>query len=336
MLRYLEVFYRHRLLLIAPVVIALVASIGLAVTRPRTYEATAQLWFDPLTSSQAALTGYVSPAEQAQGELRELLKTRSFCSLIGRNGPLASALLAGQGPNDPVAAITNFLRGVPSSAATSNPQALDDLLFETINRYTTLTVSGPQVVAISFDYSDPTVAAGTAQTMVDQFSDQLLGIRRSVAQASVDFYTGQLQTQQTEVAAADEAVRAYLVAHPDQRVPGALEDTQLVQLRRADDLARAHTQDLVQRLDTAKLDIAAAKQPGAAGFRVIDSPIVPYRSKGFVKSAALAAGGGLVAGLFLMLVGLLLLTAADDSVHRAQDVPEDLSRRVVGSVPRVR
>src|SRR4029077_19674934 len=53
MLRYLEVFYRHRLLLIAPIIIALLASVGFAVTRPRTYEATAQLWFDPLTASQA-------------------------------------------------------------------------------------------------------------------------------------------------------------------------------------------------------------------------------------------------------------------------------------------
>ena len=55
MLRYLEVFYRHRLLLIAPIIIALLASVGFAVTRPRTYEATAQLWFDPLTTSQAQL-----------------------------------------------------------------------------------------------------------------------------------------------------------------------------------------------------------------------------------------------------------------------------------------
>jgi uncharacterized protein involved in exopolysaccharide biosynthesis len=192
------------------------------------------------------------------------------------------------------------------------------------------------VIAISFDHSRPQVAAGTAQAIVDQFSDELLGIRRSQAQASVDFYTSQLQNQELEVAADDLAVNKYLQAHPSQRLVGALEDTQLTALKRADDLARTHYQDLVQNLDAAKLDIAAANQPGAAGFRVIDAPAIPYRPKGFVKAAALAAVGGLVAGLFLMFATLLLLTVLDTSVRRPQELPDELSRRVVGTVPRLR
>jgi uncharacterized protein involved in exopolysaccharide biosynthesis len=338
MLRYLEVFYRHRLLLIAPVIIALLASVGFATTRPRTYEATAQLWFDPLTSAQVAqLNGYISPADQATGELKELLKTRSFSSAVAHRGPLSAAMLSGAGAHaDPVSGFLNFLRGVPTLAPASNSQVLDDILMDTVNRNTTVVSSGPQIIAINFDYFNPGVAAGTAQAIVDQFSDELLGIRRTQAQASVDFYTGQLTTQQAEVATADVAVNKYLQAHPSQRLPGALEDTQLTALKRADDQARTHFMGLVEKLDAAKLDIAAAKQPGAAGFRVIDSPAIPYRPKGFVKSAALAAVGGLVAGLFLMLVTLLLLTALDTSVRRTEELPDELSRRVVGSVPRLR
>jgi len=337
MLRYLEVFYRHRLLLIAPIIIALLASVGFAVTRPRTYEATAQLWFDPLTTSQAQLNAYVSPADQATSELKELLKTHSFTTKVGRGGPLAAAMLSGPGASsDIVSSLLNFMRGVPTVAATSNPQVFDDILFDTVNRQTTVTSNGPEVIAINFDHSNPRVAAGTAQAIVDQFSNELLGIRRSQAQASVDFYTSQLQGQELEVAADDLAVNKYLQAHPSQRLVGALEDTQLTALKRADDLARTHYQDLVQNLDAAKLDIAAANQPGAAGFRVIDAPTVPYRPKGFVKAAALAAAGGLVAGLFLMLATLLLLTVLDTSVRRPQELPDELSRRVVGTVPRVR
>src|SRR5438270_3253236 len=119
MLRYLEVVYRYRLLLIAPVVIALIASVDFALTRPRTYEATAQLWFDPATSTQAAqLNGYVSPADLAAAELKELLKTRSFSAKVGHRGPLATHLLSGNGgPGDLVSNAINFVRGVPSSAA---------------------------------------------------------------------------------------------------------------------------------------------------------------------------------------------------------------------------
>src|SRR5437868_1516217 len=124
MLRYLEVFYRHRLLLIAPVVIALVASVGFALTRPRTYEATAQLWFDPVATSQAAqLNGYISPADQATAELKELLKTRSFSASVGHRGPLAASMLSGatrsQGPGS---ALLNFIRGVPTFDPSSNSQ----------------------------------------------------------------------------------------------------------------------------------------------------------------------------------------------------------------------
>ena len=338
MLRYLEVFYRYRLLLIAPVVIALIASVGFALTRPRTYEATAQLWFDPATLTQTAqLNGYVSPADQATAELKELLKTRSFSASVGHRGPLAASMLAGSNQSpDLVTTILNLVRGVPTLSASSNSQVLNDVLADTINRDTTVMSNGPEIIAINFDYPNPLVAAGTAQALVGQFSDELLGIRRSQAQASVDFYTGQLQSQQTQVAAADAAVNKYLQAHPDQRSPGALEDTQLTALKRTDDLARTHYEDFVQKLDAAKLDIAAADQPGAAGFRVIDSPTVPYRPKGFVKLAALAAVGGLVAGLFLMLATLLLLTALDTSVRRPQELPEELAQRVVGSIPRLR
>jgi uncharacterized protein involved in exopolysaccharide biosynthesis len=338
MLRYLEIFYRHRLLLIAPVVIAVIASVAFAVTRPRTYEATAQLWFDPVTSAQAAqLNGYISPADQAAAELKELLKTRSFDSRVGRRGPLASAMLGSTGGSPALSTrVLNVLRGVPTLEASANPQILDDFLVDAMNRYTTVTSVGPQILAINFDSSNPQVAAGTTTAIVDQLSDELLGNRRFQAQASVDFYTAQLQIQQVEVANGDAAVNKYLQAHPSQRLPGALEDIQLTALRRADDLARTHYQDLVQKLDAAKLEIAAAKEPGAAGFRVIDSAAIPYRPKGFVKSAALAAVGGLVAGLFLMLVTLLLLTALDTSVRRAEELPDELSRRVVGSVPRLR
>lgn len=338
MLRYLEIFYRHRLLLIAPVILALVASVGFALTRPRTYEATAQLWFDPVTSTQAAqANGYISPADQATAELKELLKTRSFSAGVGHRGPLAASMLAGASRSpDLLTTVLNVIRGVPTLSPSSDAQVLDDVLADTVNRNTTVVSNGPEIIAINYDYTNPQVAAGTAQALVAQFSDELLGIRRSQAQASVDFYTAQLKDQQAEITADDAAVNQYLQTHPSQRQPGALVDTQLSALERTDDLARTHYQDLVQQLDASKLEIAATNQPGAAGFRVVDAPAVPYRPKGFVRLALLAAVGGLAAGLLLMLVTLLLLTALDTSVRRPKELPEELARRVVGSIPRLR
>jgi uncharacterized protein involved in exopolysaccharide biosynthesis len=210
------------------------------------------------------------------------------------------------------------------------------LLVDTLSKKTVVITSGPQIVSISFDYQNSQVVAGTVTAMTDQFETEMISNRRNRAQAAVDFYKQQAQAQAIVLADADAKVFQYLQAHPGQRAPGAMEDVQLTSLRSNDGLARERYRDLLLKLDQAQVDIAAVNQQGASGFRVVDAPTVPYRSKGFLKSALLAGVGGLFAGLILFLIGLIALTATDTSARRPEEVETQLGKRVVGSIPRLR
>ncbi len=338
MLRYLETYYRHRLLLMNPLILAVAVSLGLVLIQPRTYEASAKVWFDPATTSSGAAPGtFITPADQGAAELKELLKTRSFCAKVGRRGPLASDLATtGSAVPDLGSRIIGVLRGT-QGLSLANPDVLDDLLYATLSGKTRVEAGGPEIVGISFDYSKAEVAAGTVQAILDQMSDELVGNRRAEAQAAFDFYKQQVKAEADALAAADANVFQYLQGHPSQRAPGAVEDVALTSLRYTDDLARERYRDLLLKFDQAQVDAAAVSQPGAAGFRVIDSPIVPYRPKGFIKAAAFAAIGGLLAGLVLTLVALMALTAADTSARRWEDLDgSQLGRRVIGAIPRIR
>ena len=330
MVRYLETFYRHRLLLLIPIVLTTAMSLILVATQPRTYESTAQLWFDASSSSN---TG-VLPADQGAAQLKEILKTRSFCSKVGSSSPLASDVAAKLKSSPDL--LTRALSSLGGGVSTADPAALEAALYDTINKKTVVTATGPEIVSITFDYSDPVIAAKTAQAIVDEFTSELLGGRRIQAQATLTFYDEQVKSQYAELAAADAAYYRYLQSHPAEQAPTTVPSVDLTALRRTDDLARTRYDSLLLKLDGARLDVAAVAQPGAAGFRVIDAPQVPYRSKGFLRSAAFGGAGGLGAGLFISLLALLALTAGDTSFHRPEELSADLGQRVVGAIPRVR
>jgi uncharacterized protein involved in exopolysaccharide biosynthesis len=340
MLTYLETFYRHRLLLVSPLILALIASLGLVLIQPRTYEATASLRFQPTVQDASDPTAMpalsnILPADQGTASLKELLKTRSFAAKVGRRGPLAADLVARDAGGDLASQLLHLFRGTGGSVP-SNPAALDDLLVTTLNQKVTVVSVGPQVVSTSFDYPDRKVAAATVQAIIDQLALTLTDMRRSRAQAAADFYKQRVETQAAEVTAADNALSEYLQAHPAQRAPGATPTPTQLSLQQSDDVVRQRYQDMLRRYDLAQADLAQASTAGAAGFDVVDPPTVPYRAKGFTKALALAGLGGLFAGILLSLFALMALTTTDTSAHRPEEVEAHLGRQVVGSVPRLR
>src|SRR5437879_13142651 len=95
--KYLETFFRHSRPLLGVVLAALTLSVGFAMMQPRTYEASARVWFQNNWfqsasivsatsqtgggSSQSGATaspGGTAPADVARGVFRELLRPRSL------------------------------------------------------------------------------------------------------------------------------------------------------------------------------------------------------------------------------------------------------------------
>jgi uncharacterized protein involved in exopolysaccharide biosynthesis len=320
-----------------PIVLAVTASVDYVALQPRMYEASAKMLFYT-TPTDVAPTGspysYATAAEQQAEVLIELLKTRSFVTAVGRRGPLADYLAAQTQPGGPMSLIRRVLHKVGLSFTPAPPQP-DDLVVEQLSRGVQVTPLPPQIVSVSFAAPDGRVAAGTVQAIVDEFSDELVSVRRSQAQAVVTFFEQQLAAQDKEGLAADAAVSRYLDTHPQQRSPGALPDPTLTALRRTADATRQQYNNLQYELDQARLDLAALSQPAATDFRLVDAPTVPPRPASLSKDLLRALVGGLGGGLFLSLAGLLVLTAADGTLRRPEDVRSALGLPLVGTVPRL-
>lgn len=303
MVRYLETFFRHRLLLVAPVLAALLVSVGLTLTHPRMYQASARVWFDASTiSGSTSWNPYTAPADAQAASLTELIQTRSFSRAVGQRGPLADYLArSNQAYTDPISKLVAFFTGSAGAGGTPD-QVLTDRVVAAISQNTVVTPIGPQILAVTFSAPSPTVAAGTAQAIVDEFFDETLTARRATAQAAVDFYQKQLAA--------------------------------LPKVLATDTLGRQHYDDLAQKLDAAQLELAADNQPSASGFRLIDRAEIPDRPVGIRKALLLAGVEGLAIGLAVSTLLLLLLTWADHTIRRPDELRAILDHDPAGVIPR--
>jgi uncharacterized protein involved in exopolysaccharide biosynthesis len=308
MVRYLEAFYRHRILLLAPIVLAVAASLGWTVAQPRLYEATARIWVDASstpTGQSASWNQYTAPSDAQAAVIKELLQTTSFSAKVGRRGPLAQYLENSPNAyNGTLSTITGPLYSLGSTPGPASTDQMDGMLASTLSNRANVIPVGPQVLSITFDAPNPVVAAGTARAIVDEFFDEMRALRNAAAQSTVDFYAAQVKNE-----------------------PKPSPNDALGQQRYA---------SLQDKLDAARLDLAAQTQPGAGGFRLIDAPAVPSQAKGLRKALLFAGIAGLVIGVSLALLALMLLTWSDTSLQMPEEVEKSLGRRVIGVVPRAR
>jgi uncharacterized protein involved in exopolysaccharide biosynthesis len=338
MVRYLETFYRHRLLVLAPLAICLVISLGIVAVQPRSFASTAKIWVDrPLLATSAPTNIYQTPADEQTAVLQELVKTRSFCILAANRATLPADLqnehLASA--HDPVNRALALLPGKHSNAAPLTQDQLDELAFQTISHDTTVVASGPNIVTVTFQYGNAAVAAGTAQAIIDQYVDEVLTGQRAEAKAAVDFYAGQVAAARADLSAADTKVLNYLDVHPEQRLPTAIPDASVTQLKLDDDEVRQRYLSLQTKLDDAQLQAAIVQQSTLNGFRLIDPPLAPNAAVSRLKLLLEGGGVGLGAGLMLSVLCLIGLTLMDTSIRSGQDVESSIGYRLVGVVPKI-
>jgi uncharacterized protein involved in exopolysaccharide biosynthesis len=331
--RYLETFFRHPKLYLLPIVLTLFVSVSIAALQPPKYESTARLWFDSSPSNSATLNAYAALSDQEAAVLTELLLSRSFDLKVAHRGPMYQYLESHRQPASGVSKLSNQLAsfgiGVPISAS------VDDAAYNAISQGVIGVPAGPQIVTVTVTFSDPNVARGTAEAVVEQFQDDTLQDQRNQVQAAVDFYTQQVSDAQAQVTTADNSVAVYLSTHPDQRQANPIPDPTLSLLQQTDSLMRQRYATLAQQLDAEKLSLAQLNAPGSASFRIIDQanePTQPITSK---KALLFSLGGGFLVGLILMSLSVILLTLADQTVRRTEEVDHLLGLRVVGAVPRV-
>jgi uncharacterized protein involved in exopolysaccharide biosynthesis len=300
---YLELFFRHRLLLTAPLLIALVAGVGWGLTRDRTYKATASVWTDaPIPNDSTVGTRPVNDTTPSAGQqelLTELLATRTFQLSVANDSPMAKDL-QGRSATDVESALNGMAGKIEVSTA------------------------GPQVVTVSVKDTDPQMATGISSSLVKQFiAAETDRIQRRV-NAQLTYDKQQLTESAEALSTAQAALARYTRAHPDA---GASDGT-ITQLTAA--VTTAQQQNATAAEAVTKDNALLAHVADNSVLEVIDQPTSAY-PQSRMKPLVIGGIGGLLAGGTLVIVALLVLMARDNNVRQESEL-EAQALTVVGSI----
>jgi uncharacterized protein involved in exopolysaccharide biosynthesis len=306
MKRYVEMFFRHKIALILPIILSLGAAGGYAVKAPRSYQSAATMWADaslPNASTLQAQTpaGQSTPSQIEAAVLEEFLHTLEFDMDVAKRTSLA-----------------HYVETQPA------PEA-DEAAYQLAGTIS-ITSPGPQIMSIGATEKSATLAGAAANAVVDEFLDHVTFALQSRDQSLVAYYKGQVATSTAALNAAEAQLGAYLLTHP---VSATQTDSQANQLSGQISYLQQQQANYQANYDQAELDLAHAGDPNA--LHVIDAPQTPVRPLGRKKTLLLAGVAGLVIGLIVSLVILIFMVVQDRVVRDAADL-DPLQLAVVGTI----
>jgi uncharacterized protein involved in exopolysaccharide biosynthesis len=305
MKRYTRTFRRHKLLVVAPVVLALLVALGFVVVSPRNYLAEGTLWADaPVPDSSTVLSeSPPSPSAAAQqaSVLSELLATHQFLTDVGQRSPWAA-----------------YLRRHPGAV---------DTVFASLQKDTSVSVLGPQVISVVYQSSNPTTTAPMARAIMSAFVAELASLQRTRDEQQITYDKQNLQTASNALSSAQNQLSEYFAVHPQQQ--GATLDPTVTQLSGNVATAEQLYGSAVANYNSSELALSSVND--SSQLHVIDQPAVALL-QGDKKKIAYAGIGGLFAGLVISVLLLSWLVANDTSPRDAEDVEDELGLTVVGSI----
>lgn len=324
--RALEVGFAHKLLLIAPMVVAVIATAAFVALQPANYQSSATLW----VSGGGVGT---QSAAQAQADIAsQFLKSNSFAVSVAQKSPLG-AYLDSHPDATQGASFTSQFRSLLGGGNSSKPNA--DAIRTYLAAHVTVTALGPSELNLVVNGPTPQVASGTATALITQLTAAEVAARTSPGQTQLALYETQLQAQEKVLSDDLAAVRQYLAAHPNlaNNSVAASTDAQLAILQDAATVARQTEVQLLAKIDQTRSDLQLGQQPNLAPFRVVDAPQTPSEQSLFSKQLLIAVAAGLLAGLALMAGMGALLVRLDTTIHTRGEVESMVGLPVIGSTP---
>jgi uncharacterized protein involved in exopolysaccharide biosynthesis len=305
MKRYARTFRRHRLLVIAPVVLALVVGLGYELTAPKHYTAQGSLWADaPVPDGTTVFSQNPpaqSPASQGASFFSELLVTDQFFKALAPHTPWAA-----------------YLRHHPGDL---------DNAFASLQKDTTVSVLGPQVIGVTYQSSDSATTAPMARAIMNTFVAQLVSEQRQRDQQQISYDNQSVQTTLSALSSAQKQLSEYLVTHP--QAPGATVDPTVTQLSGNVATAQQAYGAAVGNLNASQQGLASATD--SSQLHVIDQPGV-VTAQGRKKKIIYGGIGGLFAGAVISILLLSWLVSRETAPWDAEDLEDELGLTVVGSI----
>jgi uncharacterized protein involved in exopolysaccharide biosynthesis len=315
MLRFLESYFRHRWLYLAPIVIALIAGGAYTVTTPPSYTASGRLYVSQqnlladLTSSNTSGSWWISPAQSTVTEINELIGTQAFIRSVIKKTDLEKQMADG-----------------PSTVADTINSARKILSVQSV---------GDKLVEISAKGDDPTIVYQIVGATMDSYVQWKInsGYQESVAASS--FFDNLMKPYQDEVDKTRSDLITFLTDHP-QPVRGDRPPEEQMELNRLQALttkAEDRLNSARDNAESARLAQAKSESVTKQTYMVIDQPQVPQDAVLSTKTILSNIAIFLVVGLFLTIVGVAGGALLDRSLRFPIDVRHGLSLPVLAIVP---
>ncbi|MCC6173981.1 MAG: hypothetical protein IT305_01650 [Chloroflexi bacterium] len=324
--RLLETFFRHKVLILLPVVITplVVLPFAFLLVKPY-YEVEAGVWVDRPAYAPTSddWNRYITPAQNQQGKLTELLRTRNFVEDVARRTALEPLLATTQGRED---------------------------VAEYLQRTITALPTGTKLLTIRVRTENADLSMDIIKATLTAFKERMTSERIGQASAAISFYEGQLKDASDQANRSQEALRRYVAANPrlttldpDRGVgssvaarlgiPTTAIDPQLGDLLNNLDRDQKEADRIKELLERAKFDASASLEGNDTSFQVVDEPLPPAGARRERKRLLIFPAAALVAGLAVSATLLIGLAAADRSARSMADLR--MVGRVVGVVPRM-
>lgn len=327
-LKLIETFFRHKWLILLPLVLipVVVAPVALYFA-PSYYQTSAGIWVDRATYLPANSDGfnaYMTPAQNQINRLNDQLRTRAFLLDIASRTPYG-----------------------PTATTPAGEERFRRAFFAGFS----VVPTGERVMTISYRAAAPQLAVQVVNAVIETFQQKVAAERLSQAEIAINFYETRAQAAEAELAKGNDALRRYVAANPrlttidPERgaasttasrlgLPASAIDPQIAEILRRVELQQNEVARLRGFLEQARLDTSAAIQGQEVGFQLVDAPQLPTRLIQERRKALLYPAAAIVVGLGLSTALLVLLIASDRAVRTETDLAE--IGRVVGIVPRLR
>lgn len=319
MRRTLEIFFRHLLLLLIPLVLFPITGVAIAYNLvPRTYQTTASLWalhrYQVISPTGPESDLSATPAETQATALTELLQTRAFALSVAQGIDLAPTL------------------GL-SDSVLNDPQQLQSALASEIAKNVAVASQGYNLFTISYTNRNPQIAQQVLESVIQNYGSQSLSLSTAEGQNLLQNYQAQLQQAQQQQNQAITAQERYAAAHRNLTQAQLAVDPQYQQLDDATKQAEANVQNIQNEINAIQQSIAANNGGPSTLFQVVDAPRVPIlpvsRTKNYLTSGGIGAGIALLADILY----LVILVRRDRSIYTAYDLQDILSLPVLIQLP---
>jgi uncharacterized protein involved in exopolysaccharide biosynthesis len=309
LVRVLEQLFRHKLLILLPILVIPLAGAVVSFQTPPIFESTASIWVErPTYVVPDDLERYTPPATVQARRVKELLKTSAFTDEIQSRAPIARSPVSSQEQ----AALESAVSSIDASAG------------------------GDHLLVLHSSASTPTAAFAALSGLIDAYKIRSADETIKQSALAVDFYNARLTEAQGKLAKSNDDLRKYVADNPKLATQTAGAPTtaelELAQLQRQYDLDRSDVERLTTLVEQSQRDGVAAQSGAEVGFQVVDEPAVPSAARRELKKLLLPPALGGAVGLLLAGTLLTLFVALDRSVRSASDLAG--FGPVLGALPR--